>query len=171
MDQVMDQISTPKEEELLSDFFESLGKGEISDSFQRLLGFSDNSIECLYGVAYTYYNQGKFTEGEQLFRLLVLVDPLKKKYWMGLAGSQHLNEHFDDALQSYAMAGLLEGGGDPYPHFHAADCYVSLENYPEAIKALDAAVACLNEGTDDPQLRQRIGYLHNAWTDRIEFDY
>lgn len=116
-------------------------------------------LEPFYAYAYAQYGGGNLTEAADLFRLLCTRRPLEARFWFGLGATLQETGSYGDALHAWAMAALLRGE-DPYPHFHAAECYLSLNERTEAIKALaEAAIRAQNEHP----LSGKISVLKKQW--------
>ncbi len=123
----------------------------IERVFQReiaeLLGLSEKEISLIsldqerpfYATAYALYEKGDYRGAAQLFTQLVLTDPYLPHYWQGLASSKQMAREYMAAVQAWGMVALIIGN-DPMPHFHAAECFLSMEDKEEALKALDAAL-------------------------------
>jgi type III secretion system low calcium response chaperone LcrH/SycD len=109
-----------------------------SETLQKAFGVSNYEMEEIYSEAYRFYQEDNYLEASTGFRWLVLLNPFIAKYWTGLAASLQLLEKYEKALHAYAISALLESE-NPYPHFHAYECYEALNNKEEAEKALDLA--------------------------------
>jgi type III secretion system low calcium response chaperone LcrH/SycD len=108
-----------------------------------------------YATAFEHYEQGKYRSAAQLFTHLVLTDPYSAPYWQGLASSKQMTRDYLAAIQAWALVALLQEN-DPLPHFHAAECLLSLDQKEEALKALDAALELA--GTNE-SLQEKIHSL------------
>ncbi len=120
---------------------------------------SDSEAESFYLAAYSHYQSGHWTEAADVFRLLCTRRPLDPRFWFGLGASLQEGGSYFDALHAWAMASLLKKE-DPYPHFHAAECYFSLGDAQEAAKALDEAFIKIE--TNHP-LGEKIALLKDQW--------
>jgi type III secretion system low calcium response chaperone LcrH/SycD len=109
-----------------------------SETLQRAFQVSSYEMEEIYREAYGYYYEDNYLESSTAFRWLILLNPFIGKYWMGLAASSQLLKKYEKALHAYAMAALIENE-NPYPHFHAYECYKALNNRAEGDKALACA--------------------------------
>lgn len=103
------------------------------------MGLSDAMMEGIYGHAYRLYNSGRYREASQLFRLLILLNPLSSKYSLGLAACFHMLKEYDNAAQSYMMVSLVDPES-PIPFYHASDCFIQLNLSDSAIIALEKAI-------------------------------
>ena len=119
----------------------------------------DDEVEAFYQYAYSHYNSGHWTEAADIFRLLCTRRPLDSRFWFGLGAALQEGGSYIDALHSWAMAALLKTE-DPYPHFHAAECYFSLGDGQEAAKALKEAALKI-EATHP--LGEKISLLREQW--------
>lgn len=106
---------------------------------QNALGMSDAMVEGFYGQAYRLYNTGKYAQAAEMFRFLVMVNPMEPKYAMGLAASFHMLKHYQQAITAYTMCGVIDPDS-PIPHYHASDCYIQLKDQMSAIIALEMAI-------------------------------
>lgn len=120
---------------------------------------SDNEAEVFYLSAYSHYNSGHWIEAADIFRLLCIRRPLEPRFWFGLGAALQEGGSYLDALHSWAMAALLKTE-DPYPHFHAAECYFSLGDSREAAKALTEAE---NKIETPHPLEEKIALLREQW--------
>jgi type III secretion system low calcium response chaperone LcrH/SycD len=119
----------------------------------------ESDVEKFYAYAYAHYTSGNWSEAADVFRLLCTRRPLEAKFWFGLGATLQESSSYNDALHAWAMCALLKKE-DPYPHFHAAECYFSLEQEKEAQKALSEAGSRVSEM--DP-LQEKIAILKEQW--------
>ena len=111
----------------------TLSEGE---SLQKLLGFSDETMEKFYGAARRIFLQRRWEDAINAFTFLTTINPLRHVYWLGLAMSQQESKQYEDAVINYGMA-ILTQPENPVPHFYMAKCYFALEDQ-------SSAEACLN---------------------------
>jgi len=121
---------------------------------------SDDETEAFYLYAYSHYQSGHWAEAADLFRLLCTRRPLESRFWFGLGAALQEGCSYFEALHSWAMAALLKPA-DPYPHFHAAECYYSLNDRSEAEKALLEAASKIDAATHP--LGNKIALLKEQW--------
>jgi type III secretion system low calcium response chaperone LcrH/SycD len=136
-------------------------------SFQQevmeILGITEDAISRIplemerqfYATTFGLYEKGDYRGAAQLFTQLVLTDPFSLHYWQGLASSKQMGKEYQAAVHAWSLVALLKEN-DPLPHFHAAECFLSLDEKEDALKALDAALdlCCENE-----RLREKINLL------------
>jgi type III secretion system low calcium response chaperone LcrH/SycD len=129
----------------------------------EILGIADSEIATVspemeqqfYTCAFELYEKGDYRGAGQLFTQLVLTDPYSEHYWLGLASAKQMAKDYMAAVHAWSMVALLKEG-DPLPHFHAAECFLCLDEKDEALKALDAAI---DFGCQDERLCEKIHLL------------
>lgn len=119
----------------------------------------EDLVEEFYAYGFAHYQTGNWNEAADVFRVLCTRRPMEARFWIGLSATLQEAENYQDALHGWAMAALLEDR-DPFPHFHAAECYLSMQNCKEAAKALKEAEQRTLEA--DP-LRAKIALLKEQW--------
>ena len=120
-------------------------------------------LEASYTQAYALYQSGRNSRAAHLFRSLCAEAPLEYRFWFGLGSCLQESREFQNALQAWAMAALLDPK-NPYPHFHAAECACSLNQMKEAGLALKEAKARLVD--PNHPLRGPIEVLEEQWRNR-----
>ena len=100
-------------------------------------GYSKDEMEAVYNVAYNLYQQQKYQDAKILFLFLTVHEHMDSRFWLGLGGCcQRLGE-YKNAIEAYSYAALIEID-DPVFAFHACECYMALEDWENARKAIDA---------------------------------
>ncbi len=95
-------------------------------------------MEVVYAAAYNYFQSGKYAEAEPIFAFLCFNDLFEKKFWLGLGACRQMLGQYDEAVQAYGMAAVLDVE-DPDVHLHAADCLLAKGDLEGADSALSAA--------------------------------
>lgn len=131
----------------------------IAPSDIKLDALSEESVEEFYAYGFAQYNSGNWAEAADVFKVLCTRRPLEARFWFGLGATMQEAGSYLDALHSWAMVALLKNS-DPYPHFHAAECYFSLQDGQEAMKALKEAEIKI---TKDHPLGAKIELLKEQW--------
>ncbi|MBU6383809.1 MAG: tetratricopeptide repeat protein [Verrucomicrobia bacterium] len=116
-------------------------------------------VERFYAFGFAHYGSGHLHEAADVFRVLCTRRPLESKFWFALGATLQEAMSYQDALHSWAMAALLKRD-DPYPHFHAAECCLSLQKVKDAAKALREAE---NRVTEGHPLLDKIIVLRQQW--------
>src|SRR5205823_2565260 len=120
-------------EEAMDGIMKEMSKGsDIPEIFTQV------KIKELYTTAYRLYRDKHYTDASYFFRLLLVADPGRTKYWKGLGAClQMLGEH-RAALNCYVLCQTLNlDQPDPYLYIHAADCYFAIGEVESGLKALD----------------------------------
>lgn len=115
--------------------------------------------EKFYSLGFSLYGAGNYKESADVFEVLCAQWPLEPKHWFALASSRQENTEYDKALHAWAMAAILKSE-DPYPHFHAAECCLSLNQKEEADLALASAHT---RSCENPALQDKIALLRQQW--------
>ncbi len=110
--------------------------------------FSRETIEALYAFAFGFYQNGKFDQAIHFFRFLTLIDIHTRKHWMGLGSSYQMDKQYERALQCFGYAAVISPD-DPYAHFYAAECFLSLNKKEKALKALKSAEKLAKHSPND----------------------
>lgn len=122
------------------DFKEMLNRGAKQAAIPKnLLGLSDNMVEGIYSQAYRLYNTGRYNDAAELFRLLIMMNPVEAKYTLGLAACYHMTKDYSDAVGVYAICATLDPDS-PLPYYHSSDCYIQMNDPLSATLALEMAI-------------------------------
>lgn len=125
------------------------------------LTLSDEETERFYAYGFAQYRSGNWAEAADIFRLLCTRKPLEPRFWFALGATLQEANSYQEALNAWAMAALLNKE-DPYPHFHAAECCLSLRLEQDAAKALAETVLRVGLDPNHP-LREKISLLRRQW--------
>jgi type III secretion system low calcium response chaperone LcrH/SycD len=128
-----------------------------------VLEMRESEVEQFYAYGFAQYGTGNWNEAADVFRVLCTRRPLEARFWFALGAALQEAKSYTDALHAWAMAALLRAE-DPFPHFHAAECYFSLEEKGEAAKALGEASS---RAGDRHPLQEKIALLKEQWNVRI----
>lgn len=127
-------------------------------SMAEATGVKPDVLEAGYGLAFSLYNSGNFTDAETMFKALVIYDHKDVRFWMGLAGCRQMNDNLDGAIEAYGMATLSESIAGPGPSVHAGLCYLKKGDKDNARALFDAAVELGDEANPD----------HRAYRERAQ---
>jgi type III secretion system low calcium response chaperone LcrH/SycD len=125
-------------DEQLQRITEDILRGKMT--LQEVKGFSDADVEAIYSVGHSLYMAARYDEARPVFNWLVLLNPYKGKYWLGLAACQQLMKDYEKALTAYALTAMTSAPRDPVPHFHAGECSLAMNKPEDAAKAFAMAV-------------------------------
>jgi type III secretion system low calcium response chaperone LcrH/SycD len=143
------KIKTPKQ--VLIEEVKKLDEKKQKKLLKKLEGFKDNTsllelmeitpdmIEYFYTQTRQKYLRKEYGASSAAFRFLHKIAPMDARFAMGVAASEHMQKHYEDAVQWYWAADKL-APESPMALYHASDCYVNL-NMPElAMHSLESAL-------------------------------
>jgi len=102
-------------------------------------GVTENDTEAMYAQAYQLYNMGKYQDARSLFASLTMIDQLEPRFLFGHAACSHMLEDYQAAADVYMHQAIISPD-DPVPYYHAADCYLKLNDPFSATVALKMVV-------------------------------
>lgn len=117
------------------------------------LAIDNQTIQALSQDAYQQYNSGKYNEALHLFSILAVADG-SYPYLFGMAACNHMMKEYRKAADAYMKCALLEPK-DPTPYYHAADCYLHLNEIVSAMIALQMVVNRIGENAEYSQMKDR----------------
>ena len=118
---------------------------------------ASDDFASVYAAAHACYEAGDYEKAAELFNALTQSAPFEVGHWRGLASTRQMLSDYEAALHAWSIVALLNTD-DPYVHFHAGECLLSLGNRHEAAKALDMAEARL-KGPAHEELKDKIELL------------
>ena len=116
---------------------EKMCKGECA--IRDILGFDDQQMDAFYAMGYNFYQAGKYDDANKIFRALCLFDSLVPKHWLGLGATLQMQKQYEQAAEVYGMCATINVE-DPRASFHAAECFIALNDREKAIAALNTVV-------------------------------
>lgn len=138
---------------------------KLSLSPKKAGSLSPKRQETLYTAAFAFYEEGAYLKAERLFFSLLLSNPWQLPYWEGLASARQMQKKYEEALYAWAIVNLLDESM-PLPHFHAAECLVSLGKREDALLALALARSRFLGQTHPVQ--PHLDAEMDIWISRIE---
>jgi type III secretion system low calcium response chaperone LcrH/SycD len=123
-----------------------------------------DQIREMHAIAYFLYGQRRYLDASHHFRLLCTARPGESKYWKGLGACFQMLKEYQEALNCYAAAQLInEKNTDPYLYLHAADCYIGLNETKLALKALKAARK-RGLAVKDQRVLEHVKIMQDIWS-------
>ena len=126
-----------------------------------VLGLGAVDLQAVHNIAYVHYSQGQYAEAERAFGVLSFCDHRQPSYWMGLGAARQLQKNHAGAVLAYSMV-AESGGTDPMAPLHAAECYIALGLFTEAVSALDQALDWAGNAPDPVMVVARIEVVSEA---------
>ncbi|MBM3198478.1 MAG: hypothetical protein FJZ58_04395 [Chlamydiae bacterium] len=108
-------------------------KGREGDTFQSILGLSDELLLWIYSVGHRLSTEKRHEDALAIFRLLTMLNPLVADYYVAQGITERALGQSHEALYSFALASLVN------PH-HPIARYNSAEIYLESHKGEDARI-------------------------------
>jgi type III secretion system low calcium response chaperone LcrH/SycD len=131
------------------------------ERFGQIAGLDDNDLEAIYSLAYREFESGDYAGAERTFRVLCFYDHLSERFWMGLGAARQRLADYAGAIQAYSTAAQV-GAGNPMAPVRAAECYIALGLYSEAVSGLETALAWAGSADDVDGLLSHVGILYQA---------
>lgn len=154
----------PKLKELET-YFTNLLKENGHNVEELMPTFSDDVKKGMYALAYYSYENGKYKEAVDIFRVMTLIEPQNPKYWLGLGAALQMLKEYSKALQAYAAAASIDTE-NPFHHYHAGECLLAMGQKQDAFEALESAEAAAKEESENHNLIPRIALLRETWTNQ-----
>ena len=130
-------------------------------TLKEATGISDQVLEEIYHLAYTYYNQGKYEEGAALFQFLSGSSTNTYKYVLGLAACFHQSECYEQAALGFYIALTIEPH-NPTPAYYITDCFLKQNLYEEALEFAEVTVQICEGRPDYAELAQRCTLIADS---------
>lgn len=136
-----------------------LAKQAVNKHPELCTPLSEKGVDELYEKAFTLYQDGLYSKAISTFQCLVFQRPLEPIYWEGLGASLLAKKEYNLSLKAWAMISILDPKNGK-AHFYAAECYLSLGQISDGLKALEKAKKHLNT---EKTFLYRIELLEKAW--------
>ena len=134
-----------------------LAGGTLADA----AGMGSRELEAIYSLAYQEMEQQHFVDAEKTLRGLCLVSHNSPRYWLALGACRQKMGAYELAIHAYSMVADL-GDPDPTAPLRAAECYLMLGLYEEALSGIKAAMAQVRHAEDPLALVQHLELLFHA---------
>jgi tetratricopeptide (TPR) repeat protein len=101
--------------------------------------------------------------------MLSNLDPTCGKYRFGLASSYHKNKRYEEAAAQYFATAMIDQL-NPLPHFHAADCFLQMNEKESAIFALEGAISRSKNDLQFEKMRERAIAMQQRLKEETNWD-
>lgn len=128
-------------------------------------GIDDKDLETIYHLGHGLYGNGRYEEARQVFGFLSLYNHLEHKYALGLGACCQMLKDYEDAVDAYSRAAILDVE-DPRAPMHAAQCFLSLKQPDQAESALHAAVSFAGKNPRWAEIATRANKMLGQLTKR-----
>ena len=109
------------DEGMLTNFFNNGG------TFQELKNLSPETMESVYSVAYSLYQNGKYEKATKVFQFLCFYDHYNAKYYLGLGACRLMEKEYESAIELFSFAAAMNTD-DPRAMLHIGDCHLAMDN-------------------------------------------
>lgn len=124
-------------------------------------GWNAEQVQSLYTTAYHHYTSGSFQEALEIFKILLVMNSMDNRVWLGFGASAQMLKKHEEALKAYGYASLLDPM-NPKPFFHAMECHIALKNFEEAKTAGEYVVGVTTDKPEHAKLLARTQLLLKA---------
>ena len=111
-------------------------KGQLQ--LKDVRGITDQEMEAAYANGYAMFRAGNYEKAEAMFSFLATFDTMEKKYWTALGATRFNQQKFDDAINAYSQAVMIDVD-DPALLIKLAQCHLGRGDKETAAGALEAA--------------------------------
>ncbi len=118
------------------------------------LGVGDKKTEELYAEAYRLYNNGRYEKAQKLFSTLILLNAIDPRFIFGLAACMHMKKEYAHAGSTYVKCAIIDFE-NPIPYYHAADCWIQLNDPLSAITNLNLAIKRCGDKPEFDAIKKR----------------
>lgn len=129
-----------------------LGKDQQADLLKNLLGQLNlgEGVGDGYRIALEDMEKGQFAEAVRGFTRLMTLDPMDRRYVMGLGGAYRGLGEIKHAVTFFALACMMDGD-DPMAPCECAECLLLMKDYPGAREAAEVVLElCIGK----PEMRE-----------------
>ncbi len=156
---LMDAIN-PEQEKKLSNFIDLLAnrrqefieKLSQDKTLQEIASIDDATMEQLYLAAKNLYDQKNFSEAEDAFGLLTILNAANSLFWLGLGNCEYEQQKYKDALHSYSLVSITNPE-NYFCHIFSCRCYEALEEYEHASNSIELALFILQDNAEETELK------------------
>ena|ERR1700722_1533379 len=124
-------------------------------------GISEDSLEEIYSLAYTFYHQGKYREAIALFEFLTGAAPQTYPFVLGLAASYHQLQAYEEASVGFYIA-LNIAPDNPVAAYYITDCFLKQKLYEEAQEFAEITSFICDTHPEYAELKQRCSLIIDA---------
>jgi type III secretion system low calcium response chaperone LcrH/SycD len=122
------------------------------DTFAAVAGLDADDLEAIYHLGYNQYEQGQYVEAERTFQVLCFHDHLSPRFWFGLGAARQQLKDYAGAIMAYSMVPET-GSANPLAPLRAAECYIALGLFEEAVSGLETALDWADNGDRQAVIR------------------
>lgn len=133
--------------------FEKFVKGEVT--WAEIKGYPKSMLKELARAAYWKYQTGDYRVAESLFKGLSIIDHANWYYRAALGAIYQKQKLYDQGIEEYTMA-LTLNEKEISSLTNRGECYLHLQNYPEALRDFETALKLDPEGKNSWGRRAKV---------------
>lgn len=123
-------------DERFAEIMKVLGDGY---TLADLSGINEEKLEAIYNLAYQHYEAANYEKAQVFFQLLALLDCTDVRFFLGNAACLQAREQYEEAIDAYGVALVMDGMNNPEPVYNSAICLLKLGRKEDAIELLKTA--------------------------------
>ena len=117
----------------------SLGKMEMKQSIQELLGLEWAFMDRAYHIGCQLLHDKRYEEAESVYFFLRFLNPMVFEYWLGMGTAEQAQNKLENAVNTYSMSLALDPE-NPLIFFQIANCYYQVDEFASCLQALDYCI-------------------------------
>lgn len=129
------------------------------DTFQSLLGLSNDTLLWIYSIGYQLFEDGKKEDAFAIFQMLTTLNPLVADYWIAEGLTQKALNYDMESLHSFAMASIMKPN-NPIPRCQSVEIYLKIGQIDSA-RLEFAALEKIMQSAAYPELGPFVDLLRN----------
>jgi type III secretion system low calcium response chaperone LcrH/SycD len=138
-------------------------------TFAAVAGLDADDLEAIYHLGYNQYEQEQYAEAERAFQVLCFHDHLSPRFWLSLGAARQQLKDYAGAIMAYSMIPET-GSANPLAPLRAAECYIALGLFEEAVSGLEAALDWADNGGDRQGVIRHVEILFQALEQMLAAD-
>lgn len=129
-------------------------------SIKKILGISNTTLYYFYKIGYFLFNKHLTASAADIFFFNALLNPYVKDYWMALGIAELENQKYDEALEAFQVASIMDLK-DPEPNLTCAEISLLQKNIIKAAENYKEAKERIQNLPDSSPWRERLEIINN----------
>jgi tetratricopeptide (TPR) repeat protein len=121
-------------------------------TLQEIAFITDAELEKMYLAAKNLYDQKRYQEAAASFSFLTMINTENSSFWLARGNSEFHMQNYEAALIAYAFVSRVDPD-DFYCHIFSCRAYEALEQYENALNALEVALYVLGDNVEEKELQ------------------
>jgi tetratricopeptide (TPR) repeat protein len=116
-------------------------------TFQEFLGYSDEMMLCMYGIATDLFKRNSFEESVQVYTFVSTLNPYCSQFWLGLGCAYEKCGKSEEAIAAYRL-GILTDIESIDPYVYLGRCCLAHHRETEAIEVFQLGIKLANDNPE-----------------------